>query len=430
MTRRAPLNAEDELALQRILAGAHSFYHLDVGPDGGAAAFAQHVARALLSERKAAHSAELRLMNERLADAMRAKDAFLAGMSHELRTPLNTILGLTEMLTMGAYGALNEQQRRALTTIDNGGQHLLRLINDILDLAKIEAGREELDLELVRPAEVCGSSLRLVADRAIARGITIERHLPTSAPPLMADRRRMTQILVNLLDNALKFTPPGGRVGLELASDERAEAIRLTVWDSGAGIAPKQQERLFQAFTQADEASRLPGGSGLGLALVARLVRLHGGCVALESAAGAGCRFSVALPCTGLGAPAGDRARFGRPTALVIDEHEPSAQALAGHLRASGFDCLVATGDAEVNDLARLLAIAVVFVALPMDDHQGAARLPRLRAAFASETRIVAIGSVILQGSTARALAAGADAYLPRPLLPEAVAKSLRALEL
>jgi DNA-binding response OmpR family regulator len=114
----------------------------------------------------------------------------------------------------------------------------------------------------------------------------------------------------------------------------------------------------------------------------------------------------------------------------VIDEHEPSAQALAEHLRASGFDCLVATGDAEVNDLARLLAIAVVFVALPMDDHQGAARLPRLRAAFASETRIVAIGSVILQGSTARALAAGADAYLPRPLLPEAVAKSLRALEL
>jgi signal transduction histidine kinase/CheY-like chemotaxis protein len=419
----AALTTDDELALQRIIATMHS---LGRGGDE-ALELARQVARALLAERMTARIAELRLVNERLARAMQAKDAFLAGMSHELRTPLNAILGIAELLGDGTYGPLARQQLRPLETIRSNGNLLLDLINDILDLAKIEAGREELSLESVRPAEACAAALGLVAEGAQARGITLERRLAPWAPPLMADSRRLTQILVNLLGNALKFTPSGGTVGLDLAVEAGGAAIRFTVRDSGVGIAACQQRRLFQAFSQADgELSRRGGGSGLGLALVARLAQLHGGSVALESQPGAGCRISVTLPCAPqAGDPGVASARLDSMATLVIDEHEPTAQALASQLRAAGAGCLVAAGDAAASALARLCVLAAVFVALPMSDHQGEALLPRLRAMLRPATRLVAIGTVLLPDSAERALAAGADLFLPRPVLPGAAAALL-----
>jgi signal transduction histidine kinase len=420
------LTADDELALQRILAAAPTSLGLP-RIDDDALALARHAALALLTERMAAHTAELRLVNERLARAMQAKDAFLAGMSHELRTPLNAILGLAELLGDGHYGPLTRGQRRPLETLRSNGNLLLCLINDILDLAKIEAGREELVLELLRPAEACADSLALMAESARARGIALERSIAPCAPPLMADRRRLTQILVNLLGNALKFTPAGGAVGLELAAVAGGAALRFTVWDTGVGIDPSQHGRLFQAFSQVESGLDRPGGTGLGLALVARLARLHGGSVALERQPGRGARLSVTLPCAPPAAEprAPGAARIDGPTTLVIDDHEPAAEAIAGQLRAAGVGCLTAAGDAEAGAIARLLALDAVFVALPMNDHQGEALLPRLRAALPPTTALVALGAVLLPDSAERALAAGADAFLPCPVLPGAAAALL-----
>ncbi len=420
-TRGGALSADDELALQHILAA--TIRKLDLASIGEEALeLVRQVARRLLAERMTAHTAELRLMNERLAGAMQAKDAFLAGISHELRTPLNAILGVADLLGDGYYGPISQRQRRPLETIRSNGNLLLGLINDILDLAKIEAGCEELVLALVYPAEVCATALGLVGEGAQAKGITLEQRIAPDAPPLMADVRRLTQILVNLLSNALKFTPSGGIVGLELAVEADGAALRFTVWDSGVGIAPYQQRRLFHAFSQAEgEPGRRPAGSGLGLALVARLVRLHGGSVTLESQPGAGCRLSVTLPCAPEAAAMAEPApNPAHPTILVIDEHELTAQALAGQFRARGVGCLAVAGDAEVSALARLLTLGAVFVALPMNDHQGEALLPRLRATLPPATRLIAIGTVLLADSAARALSAGADAYLPRHMLPGA----------
>jgi signal transduction histidine kinase len=421
------LTADDELALQRILAAAPTAL-ATLRIDDDALALARHAARRLLTERMAAHTAELRLVNERLAKAMEAKDAFLAWMSHELRTPLNAILGLAELLGEGHYGPLTRGQRRPLETIRGNGNLLLDLINDILDLAKIEAGREELALELLPPAEACAQSLALMAESARARGIALGRSIAPNAPPLLADRRRLTQILVNLLGNALKFTPAGGAAGLELAVVAGGAALRFTVWDTGVGIDPGQHGRLFQAFSQAECGLARPGGTGLGLALVARLARLHGGSVALERQPGPGARLSVTLPCAPPAAGPRDPGASGidGPTALVIDDHEPAAAALAGQLRALGVGCLTAAGDVEAGPIASLLALDAVFVSLPMSDHQGETLLPRLRAAIPPATRLVALGAVLLPDSAERALAAGADAFLPRPVPPGAVAALLR----
>jgi signal transduction histidine kinase len=384
--------------------------------------------RALLAGRVASRTEELCAANARLAEAMRAKDAFLVGMSHELRTPLNAILGLTAMLDEGLYGRLTPQQRQAVGTIAGSGQHLLSLINDILDLARIEAGREELHLGTVQPAEVCRAAAGMVAELARARGVTLSTRIAADAPPVRADGRRLRQILLNLLGNALKFTPAGGEVGLELASDAGGEAVRFTVWDTGAGIAEADHHRLFHAFTQVGGEPGRPEGTGLGLALVARLARLHGGSVRLTSAAGAGSRFGVAIP-RDLRFAGEPRPPDGSPAVLLVDDHEQTARDLAALVCGAGYRCVVTAGGAEDCDLLSALRPRAALVTLPVDDHQGTALLPRLRARLAPGTPIVALGSVLLDDSAERALAAGAAAHLPLPLLPEPLARALRRLE-
>jgi signal transduction histidine kinase len=381
--------------------------------------------RESLAARVAARTEELRTANERLGDAMRAKDAFLAAMSHELRTPLNAILGLAEMLDEGLYGELEPRQRRAVCTIGSSGRHLLSLINDILDLAKIEAGREELELELTPPAASCRIALDLVAETARTRGIALSARLDEDAPPLRADRRRLHQILVNLLANAIKFTPEGGAVWLE----HRRQAdgtTRLTVGDTGVGIAPGNQQRLFRAFSQVDSArDRGLGGTGLGLALVARLARLHGGSVALCSAPGEGSRFSVVLP-VAEERPEAPEPSAEAPALLVLDDYEPSGRLLSAAARATGHRCAVTRGTAEVVGLLKELQPRALVAVLPIADHQGEALLPVLRSNVPAAIPILAVGSVTLRDSATRARAAGAAAYLALPADPAALAAALR----
>ena len=252
-----------------------------------------------LEGRVLARTAELSLANHELGQASKFKDEFLANMSHELRTPLNAILGLSEVLLEQINATLTPRQVKNVTTISTSGQHLLALINDILDLSKIEAGKLELHAEPLNVDEFCQSCLVFVRTQAMQKRIGVAFEHDGRAARFSADPKRFKQILVNLLTNAVKFTREDGRIGLTVAAPEGEDVMRFTVWDSGIGIAPADQTKLFQAFTQVDAGlNRAQEGTGLGLALVAKLVELHGGSVSLESEPGKGSRFIVTLPLT------------------------------------------------------------------------------------------------------------------------------------
>jgi len=249
-----------------------------------------------ITERKQAEE-ELKKAKEAAEAANRAKSEFLATMSHELRTPLNAILGLSEALQEEVYGPLSERQLRSLRTIERSGRHLLSLINDILDVSKIESGKLELEIGPVSVESVSQASLGLIKQAAHEKRLRVSSTLDSAVTTIQADERRLKQILVNLLSNAVKFTPEGGEIGLEVVGDAEKEVVHFTVWDTGIGISPEEMARLFEPFVQLDSSlSRQHEGTGLGLALVSRLAELHGGSVTVESEVGQGSRFVVSLP--------------------------------------------------------------------------------------------------------------------------------------
>ncbi len=245
------------------------------------------------------HRYELALTRARdeAESANRAKSDFLATMSHELRTPLNAILGFSETLSDGVLGELNERQRHGVLRIEQGGRLLLSLISDLLDFSRIEAGRMEVEIAAIDLRSVCEASLHLVHDAAEKKGLRTALSVDRAPPAIRTDERRLTQILVNLLGNAVKFTPTGGSVGLDVEHDEADAAVRFIVWDTGIGISIEDRDRLFRPFVQVDSSStRRFEGTGLGLAIVSRLSALLGGDVAVESEPGKGSRFTVTLP--------------------------------------------------------------------------------------------------------------------------------------
>ena len=216
-------------------------------------------------------------------------------MSHELRTPLNAIIGFSEVLTDRMFGELNDKQDEYLKDIYASGQHLLSLINDILDLSKIEAGRMELELEPTDfdlPAAI-DNALTLVRERAGRRGITLGREIDGRVGMIRGDERKVKQVLLNLLSNALKFTPEGGRIDVRAAvSDGMAE---VSVADTGMGIAPEDQEAVFEKFRQVGTADKKVEGTGLGLALSRKFIELHGGRIWVKSELGQGSTFTFTI---------------------------------------------------------------------------------------------------------------------------------------
>jgi signal transduction histidine kinase len=216
-------------------------------------------------------------------------------MSHELRTPLNAIIGFSEVLIDRMFGEVNEKQADYLKDIHESGRHLLSLINDILDLSKIEAGRMELELSTFHLPTAISNAMTLVRERAQRHGIELGSELDPALGELNADERKVKQILLNLLSNAVKFTPDGGRVHVSAA--QANGAVEVSVRDTGIGIAPEDQAVVFEEFKQVGrDALRKAEGTGLGLTLTKRLVELHGGEIRLQSAPGKGSTFSFTLP--------------------------------------------------------------------------------------------------------------------------------------
>ena len=238
---------------------------------------------------------ELREKTEQLEIANRHKSEFLANMSHELRTPLNAIIGFSEALLERWFGELNDKQDEYLQDVLSSGRHLLSLINDILDLSKIEAGRMELDLTTFNLPLALDNALTLVRERAMRHGIRLELAVGAGVGELVGDERKIKQILLNLLSNAVKFTPEGGHVGVRA---ERANgAVEVSVSDTGIGIAPEDQEAIFDEFRQVGtDYARKREGTGLGLTLARKFVELHGGTLWVKSRVGQGSTFTFALP--------------------------------------------------------------------------------------------------------------------------------------
>jgi GAF domain-containing protein len=237
---------------------------------------------------------EIEDKSRQLEVASQHKSEFLANMSHELRTPLNAIIGFSEVLSERMFGELNEKQEEYLKDIHASGQHLLSLINDILDLSKIEAGRMELELADFNLPQAIENALVLVRERAQRRGITLEQSIDPRLGEMQGDERKIKQVLLNLLSNAIKFTPEGGRVGVR--AEPVDEHVEVAVSDTGVGIASQDHEAVFEEFRQVGAAEKRSEGTGLGLALARKFIELHGGRIWLKSQVGVGSTFTFTLP--------------------------------------------------------------------------------------------------------------------------------------
>jgi signal transduction histidine kinase len=236
---------------------------------------------------------ELERRTAQLEVASRHKSAFLAGTSHELRTPLNAIIGFSQVMKDGLAGEVTERQAEYLQDINDAGRHLLALINDILDLSKVEAGRMELELGPVDLEETISRATAMVRERAETGGIALAHQVEPDVGVILADGRKLRQLLLNLVDNALRFTPPGGSVEIDVRRG--MGWIEIAVSDTGVGIAPEDQTVVFDEFRQIGNIGR-DEGTGLGLSLCRAIARLHGGSIELESRPGQGSTFTVRIP--------------------------------------------------------------------------------------------------------------------------------------
>jgi PAS domain S-box-containing protein len=403
--------------------------------------------RALLAQRISERTAELSAANAELAGVARAKDEFLASMSHELRTPLNAILGLTESLQEQTRGPLNERQLKSLRTIEESGRHLLALINDILDLSKIEAGKLELQLDLVPIEPVCQACLQFIKEAATKKNIGVSFILENREATMRADMRRLKQILVNLLSNAVKFTPEGGQVGLTVTCDAERQVITLCVWDSGIGIAPEDLPRLFKPFVQVDSSlSRQHEGTGLGLALVTRLTDLHGGSLTVESEPDQGSSFMVSLPWQDSSDFAQKsepvealsnisnlrrvtaKSEADRPLILLAEDNEANIQLMVEYLTDEGYRIAVARNGEEAVDRARDECPALILMDVQMPHIDGLEATRRLRAdPQLAGTPIIAVTALAMPDDRERCLAAGASDYLSKPVSLKNLARTIAA---
>ncbi|WP_103666876.1 PAS domain S-box protein [Pseudanabaena sp. BC1403] len=394
---------------------------------------------------------QLSAANNELARATKLKDEFLANMSHELRTPLNAVLGMSEGLMTGVFGDLNERQMRSLSLIETSGRHLLELINDILDVAKIGAGKLELELSSVAIEYLCKSSLEFVKQIASQKNIQLKLSINHSIKMVTVDERRMRQALINLLSNAVKFTPKGGSVCLEV-NLQAAETTKITtecpyvmifsIIDTGIGISPEDISNLFQAFVQIDSSlNRQYAGTGLGLTLVQQLVEMHGGCVSVASQVGEGSCFSIVLPYTEsieldkldkvdkLELPSNSFSESYKqasnlennlavnPLILLADDNPINIETFSNYLISRGYRLIFASDGQEAINMTIAQKPDLILMDIQMPVLNGISAIKSIRAnPDINNIPIVALTALAMIGDREKCLAVGANEYLAKPV--------------
>jgi signal transduction histidine kinase/CheY-like chemotaxis protein len=403
-------------------------------------------------------NAQLTASNQQLEEQSRFKSEFLANMSHELRTPLNAVIGFSEMLKDGMAGVLTERQRTFSGHIYKGGHHLLALINDILDLSKIEAGKVDIALERVPLEATLNEALAMVAELARGREVRVLPQYDGPLGSLMVDRRRLKQIVLNLVANAIKFTPAGGVVTLRAGAVDRARAasalpgpgeglrmplpqgddarfVEISVADTGIGIAHADIQKLFKPFMQiSNTVTRNVEGTGLGLVMVHRLAELHGGTVAVSSASGGGSCFTVWLPWRDADPALPEAARTGakappkQPLALVIEDNGEASLLLSAQLETLGFSVrCVGSGEAALELVGQATPDLITLdILLPgMDGWQFLARLKTVPSWSEVPVVVVSVAADRNKGITL-----GAALVLQKPIGRDALLHGLERLGL
>ncbi|QXE24363.1 two-component hybrid sensor and regulator [Richelia sinica FACHB-800] len=442
---------EDEFRLVRDEAGRPTEiigYVVDIS-EQQAALYERELAEAQLQ----ATNKQLAAFNEELARATRLKDEFLANMSHELRTPLNAILGISEALQEEVFGVITEKQRQGLQTIERSGKHLLELINDILDLSKIEAGQLQLNYVPVEIGPLCQSSLAFIKQQAFQKRIQLNVHIQPHLPQLMLDERRIRQVLINLLNNAVKFTPEGGKITLEVSHQRLVsqpeeklgqEYIRIAVIDTGIGIASENLQKLFQPFIQIDSAlNRQYAGTGLGLSLVKRLVEVHGGKVGVSSELGVGSCFTIDLPCSHVDDVCTDFRHQTTSTANFIHDAIPKAAPLillaednaaniftvANYLEAIGYRIILAKDGQAAIALTKTQMPDLILMDIQMPGVDGLEAIKQIRLdSNCTHIPIIALTALAMAGDREKCLQAGANDYLTKPVTLKQLASLIKEL--
>ena len=403
--------------------------------------------RTELAQRIEERTSELGAANAELAQAARLKDEFLASMSHELRTPLNAILGMSEALLEQIYGSLNEKQIACLQNVEESGRHLLSLINDILDVSKIEAGQMKLEMGLASIQTICQASLRLTKQASHNKNLTVKfiSHIAEEMNSFRVDERRLKQILVNLLSNAIKFTPEGGEIGLEVTGDSENQVIHFSVWDTGIGIPNEQLPTLFKPFVQLDSslARRYPG-TGLGLVLAQRMTELHGGSLSVGSEIDRGSRFTVSIPWhRSITSPAAtetsddnqvqsnhqlwsQKPLGAAPRILLAEDNETNIFVISGYLQKLGYEVIVTRNGVEAIDRAREEIPDIILMDIQMPEMDGLEAMRHLRAdAKLSTIPIIVLTALAMPGDKARCMAAGANGYITKPVSLKSLVKAI-----
>jgi signal transduction histidine kinase/CheY-like chemotaxis protein len=382
--------------------------------------------------------AEAEARSRRNEEVDRLKNAFIANMSHEIRTPLNSVLALTELLRDGVAGPLTVDQRKYLQVIERNGRGLLHLINDVLDLSRIEAGHLEMDTEDLDLAPQIEAVAEALAPLAAGRNLDLTVKLPADLPAARGDPDRFRQILTNLLGNAIKFTDSGGQV--MVGAEARAESVVVVVTDTGVGIPDPYREKIFQEFFQVDQTLvRRQGGTGLGLAIARRLARLMGGDIAVESVVNRGSRFHLVLPrAAGNGrakpahaapeapptmGPSGASAPAPAPglpaTVLLVEDNEDNLFTLRQILARRPLEVVTATSGRQAIERCRRDPPDLVIMDVQMPGMTGLQATGAIRALpGGADIPIVALTAQAMKGDRERILAAGCDDYLAKPVQP------------
>jgi signal transduction histidine kinase/CheY-like chemotaxis protein len=373
-----------------------------------------------------ATQAAIAILNARLfrelEAASRHKSEFLASMSHELRTPLNAVIGFSEVLLERMFGDLNERQEEYLHDILDSGRHLLELLNDILDLSKVEAGRMQLERSRFSVSDVLDACVAQVSPRAAQQGVELRREVAPDLGLVDADELRFKQVLLNLLSNAVKFTRTGGTVDLRVTTD--GSALTVTVTDTGIGIAPEDRERIFESFQQGGRVAAHQEGTGLGLTLSKRIVELLGGRMWVDSAVGVGSTFGFTMP---IGVPAGAGTASvpddGRELVVVIEDDRRSLELLTLYLESAGLRVLGVGDGLAGMDAVRRQRPAAVVLDIHLPDLDGWDVLAALKADPSTVAVPVVIVSIV--DERGRGFALGADEYLVKPVSRDDVLAAL-----